>query len=138
MYSFIINPTKIKNIELNADSNLGNAKYSTADHNSCYGFKSYVQLIEFTDGTILNKPDIDIESFYLFDNAGFRPHYFKILESHLERGKHIPFYIENSIAPSLFGLEKNLKNIDYIGQNRLIMKFKDKHQYASAKIKYGL
>ena len=136
MYSFIINPSKIKSIEISTDTTISNAKLVEGDHNSCYFFKSYINHIIFTDGTRYDRPDIDIE--YLYIDSKFRRHYFKLLEAHYEQGKSIPYYVEHSIAPSLYSLEKDVCDITKIDQYRMSWTFYNKKDFASHKIKYSI
>lgn len=135
MYSFIIDNTKIKSLELSADTKLSNSRYIEADHNNCYGFRSFLNYIEFFNGTKIIKPDIDILSYY--ENVGFKKHYFRILETHYENGKHIPFFIEQSIAPACFSLEKHLVDPKYNNMYQLQMNIYDKKEYAKLKLQYS-
>lgn len=136
MYSFIINPSKIKSIEISTNTDIKTAKLIEGDHNSCYCFKSYINNIVMTDGTKIIRPDIDIE--YLHFDSSFRLHYFKIMETHYEQGKDIPYYIEHSIAPSLYALEKDVVDPQKIDRYRLVWNFYNIKDYASYKMKYSV
>lgn len=136
MYNFIIDPSKVSILELSTDTRIKNARYIEGDHNSCYGFKSYINYIIFKDGTRYDRPDIEIQSFYT--EFGFKPHYFRILETHYENGKHIPFFIENSISPSLFALEKDLLDSEKLYKWRMVWNFHDPKSFAANKIKYSI
>lgn len=132
MYSFNINNTKIKNIELSVDTNITNGRFQASDNYACYCFKPYLKYIEFIDGNYIEKPNIEILTFY-HEKDCYTLYYAKILQTHYEQGKNIPFYIENSISPAIYNVEKLIVKSN---QYMLCFYIEDKLTYAKYKLKY--